>query len=41
MIIRQALIESKWNQSAAARALRISEQLLRYKMKKLSVSRQK
>ncbi|MFQ5651583.1 MAG: sigma 54-interacting transcriptional regulator [bacterium] len=41
MILRQALIESKWNQSAAARALRISEQILRYKMKKLGVSRPK
>jgi transcriptional regulator with GAF, ATPase, and Fis domain len=40
-IIRQSLIEKHWNQSAAARALGISEQILRYKMKKLGVRRPK
>jgi DNA-binding NtrC family response regulator len=40
-IIRQALIENNWNQSAAARSLGISEQILRYKMKKLGVRRPK
>lgn len=33
-LIRQALTESRWNQSKAARTLDISEQTLRYKMKK-------
>ncbi|MFQ5677594.1 MAG: sigma 54-interacting transcriptional regulator [bacterium] len=41
MILRQALLENNWNQSAAARGLGISEQILRYKMKKLGVSRPK
>ena len=40
-ILRQALIKSNWNQSAAARSLGISEQILRYRMKKLGLSRPK
>ncbi|MFQ5603860.1 MAG: sigma 54-interacting transcriptional regulator [bacterium] len=36
-LIRQALIENDWNQSQAARSLKISEPTLRYKMKKLKV----
>ncbi len=38
-LIRQALIESNWNQSRAARALGISEQTIRYKMQKLGISK--
>jgi Nif-specific regulatory protein len=38
-IIRQALIENNWNQSQAARSLRISEQIIRYRMKKLGITR--
>lgn len=38
-IIRQALADYNWNQSAAARSLGISEQGLRYKLKKLGVDR--
>jgi transcriptional regulator with GAF, ATPase, and Fis domain len=38
-LIRQALIESNWNQSGAARALGISEQTIRYKMRKLGISK--
>lgn len=40
-IIRQALIENKWNQSEAARSLEISEQIIRYRMKKLGITRPK
>jgi len=38
-LIRQALIESNWNQSRAARALGISEQTIRYKMQKLGIQK--
>jgi len=40
-IICQALIESDWNQSKAARSLKISEQIIRYRMKKLGIAREK
>ncbi len=36
-LIRQVLIENNWNQSKAARSLRISERAIRYKMKKLGI----
>ncbi len=36
-LIRQALLEHNWNQSKAARVLNISEQTIRYKMKKLGI----
>ena len=36
-LIRQALIANKWNQSQAARALKIPVQTLRYKMNKLKI----
>ncbi len=39
LIIRQALEENGWNQSQAARSLKTSEQLIRYRMKKLGISR--
>ncbi len=39
-IIRQALIASDWNQSKAARSLKISEQIIRYRMKKLGIARE-
>jgi transcriptional regulator with GAF, ATPase, and Fis domain len=38
-ILRQALIDSNWNQSSAARSLKISEQVIRYRMKKLGIIR--
>lgn len=38
-LIRQALIENGWNQSKAARALKISEQTIRYKMGKLCLEK--
>jgi transcriptional regulator with PAS, ATPase and Fis domain len=38
-VIRQALEDHNWNQSAAARSLDISEAIMRYRMKKLSISR--
>lgn len=38
-IIRQTLIKHSWNQSQAARSIRISEQTIRYKMNKLGISR--
>jgi len=38
-VIRQALIETDWNQSQAARNLRISERSIRYKMKKLDIQK--
>ena len=40
-IIRQALMERNWNQSEAARVLKISEQNMRYRMKRLGVTRPK
>ena len=40
-VIRQALIENDWNQSKAARSLKISEQMIRYRMKKLAITRKK
>ncbi|MCI0611720.1 hypothetical protein L0244_01890, partial [bacterium] len=40
-IIRQALMQQDWNQSKAARALKISEQIMRYRMKKLGIDREK
>ena len=39
ILIRQALTESNWNQSRAARSLGISEQTIRYKMQKLGISK--
>ena len=39
LIIRQALEENGWNQSQAARSLKTTEQLIRYRMKKLGISR--
>jgi transcriptional regulator with GAF, ATPase, and Fis domain len=36
-LIRQALLTNDWNQSQAARALKIPEQTLRYKMGKLGI----
>lgn len=36
-IIYQALEKNSWNQSKAARALKISEQTMRYKMNKLGI----
>jgi two-component system NtrC family response regulator len=36
-LIRQALLSNDWNQSQAARALKIPEQTLRYKMGKLGI----
>jgi transcriptional regulator with GAF, ATPase, and Fis domain len=38
-LIRQALMDNHWNQSRAARALRVSEQTLRYKINKLGISK--
>jgi transcriptional regulator with PAS, ATPase and Fis domain len=38
-IIRETLIANDWNQSRAARALKISIQALRYKMSRLGISR--
>lgn len=38
-IIRQTLINCKWNQSKAARILKISEHDIRYKMKKLNIEK--
>lgn len=38
-IIRQALLQNDWNQSKAARVLKISEQMMRYRMKKLGIVR--
>ncbi|MFQ5629510.1 MAG: sigma 54-interacting transcriptional regulator, partial [bacterium] len=38
-LIRQALIAHSWNQSQAARALKISERTIRYKMEKLGIVR--
>lgn len=38
-ILQQALLENDWNQSAAARALKMSEQLIRYRMKKFGIVR--
>ncbi|MGH7456711.1 MAG: helix-turn-helix domain-containing protein, partial [bacterium] len=40
-LIRQALIENDWNQSQAARALKISEPNLRYRMNKLGIVKNK
>jgi two-component system NtrC family response regulator len=37
-IIRKALIKYDWNQSKAARALKISEHAIRYKMNKLGIN---
>ena len=36
-MIRKALIDSQWNQSEAARTLKLSVQSLRYKMAKLGI----
>jgi len=36
-LIHKALVESDWNQSKAARALKIPVQTLRYKMSKLGI----
>jgi transcriptional regulator with GAF, ATPase, and Fis domain len=36
-LIRQALIEHNWNQSKAARVLKIAEHTMRYKIKKLGI----
>ena len=36
-LIPQALLTNDWNQSQAARALKIPEQTLRYKMGKLGI----
>jgi DNA-binding NtrC family response regulator len=38
-IIQQTLADHDWNQSKAARALKISEQKLRYRMTKLGIER--
>jgi DNA-binding NtrC family response regulator len=38
-LINKALIENNWNQSQAARALKISEGTIRQKMKKLNLSK--
>jgi transcriptional regulator with PAS, ATPase and Fis domain len=38
-LIRNALIECNWNQSKAARQLKISEHTIRYKMRKLGISK--
>jgi transcriptional regulator with GAF, ATPase, and Fis domain len=38
-LIRQALVTNNWNQSQAARALKIPEQTLRYKMGKLGIAK--
>ncbi|RIK71196.1 sigma-54-dependent Fis family transcriptional regulator [candidate division KSB1 bacterium] len=38
-IIHQALLDNDWNQSAAARELKMSEQLMRYRMKKFDIVR--
>jgi two-component system NtrC family response regulator len=40
-LIRQGLIENEWNQSQAARALKISEPNLRYRMNKLGIVKNK
>ncbi len=40
-IIRKTLAENNWNQSKTALALQTSEQLIRYRMKKLGISRPK
>jgi transcriptional regulator with GAF, ATPase, and Fis domain len=39
-LIRSVLIECNWNQSKAARVLKISEHAIRYKMKKLGIKKQ-
>ncbi|HQU71338.1 MAG TPA: sigma-54-dependent Fis family transcriptional regulator [Calditrichia bacterium] len=39
-LIRQALQANNWNQSQAARALRISERAIRYKIEKLGIQKQ-
>ena len=39
-ILRQALVQHQWNQSKAARSLKISEQMIRYRMKKLGIARE-
>lgn len=38
-IIQNALIAHKWNQTKAARSLDLTEQLMRYRMKKLGIKR--
>ena len=38
-LLRKALTAHQWNQSKAARALKISEQTLRYKMNKLGITK--
>jgi DNA-binding NtrC family response regulator len=40
-LIRKVLIECNWNQSKAARQLNISEHTIRYKMKKLGITKSK
>jgi DNA-binding NtrC family response regulator len=39
LLIRQALIKNNWNQSQAARDLKLQVQTLRYKMKKLGIEK--
>jgi transcriptional regulator with GAF, ATPase, and Fis domain len=39
VLLRRALEESNWNQSAAARALGITRDVLRYRMKKHEIER--
>jgi len=38
-LIRQALVDSDWNQSLAARELKVSERTVRYKMEKLGIQK--
>lgn len=38
-IVRQSLTDNEWNQSRAARDLKISEQSIRYKMKRLGIQK--
>ena len=38
-VIREALLENDWNQSKTARALRISERTIRYKIEKLGIKK--
>jgi len=40
-VLRHALEDNGWNQSAAARSLDISEAIMRYRMKKLGIEREK
>jgi transcriptional regulator with PAS, ATPase and Fis domain len=38
-VVRHALINNDWNQSKAARALRVSEQTIRYKIRKFDIKK--